>query len=73
MSHYSLKQIKTLSVAISDIYIDDPVESGPRAIADVLRPFMIELKRSRIAALPMRTEILDRYRKSVDFAAGARR
>ena len=61
MSHQSSAQIKSLSAAIADIHIASAVESEPRSIGEHLRPFMLELRRSRMTGQPMRQNILDRF------------
>ena len=64
MSHQSSAQIKSLSAAIADIHITSAVESEPRSIGEHLRPFMLELRRSRMTGEPMRQEIVDRFSAS---------
>lgn len=61
MSHQSSVQLKSLSAAIADIHIASAVESEPRSIGEHLRPFMLELRRSRMTGEPMRRDILDRF------------
>jgi hypothetical protein len=61
MSHQSSAQIKTLSAAIADIHIAPAVESEPRSIGELLRPLLLEMRRSRMTGEPMRQEIVDRF------------
>jgi hypothetical protein len=62
MSNTASAQIKTLSSAIADIYLpSDDEGQGPRAIGDILRPLMLELRRSRMTGQPPRQDILDRF------------
>ncbi len=60
MSSLSSAQINILATAIADIHIP-AVDTDPRAIGDILRPFMLELRRSRMTGRPMQKEILDRF------------
>jgi hypothetical protein len=67
MSNLSSAKINTLATAIADIHIPTADASAePRAIGDVLRPFMLELRRSRMTGQPMREEILDRFCAKAD-------
>ena len=53
-------QIKTLSTAIADIYLPADIEdTGPRAIGDILRPLLIEMRKSRLSGKPMSQDIID--------------
>jgi len=62
MSNLSSAQINTLATAIADIHIPAADENAhPLAIGDVLRPLLLELRRSRMTGKPMRKEILDRF------------
>jgi hypothetical protein len=62
MSYHSSAQIKALSNLIADIHIrDDEAANGPRAIGEILRPFLLELRRSRATGKPMRQDVLDRF------------
>ena len=62
MSNASSAQIKTLSTTIADIYLPASCESAnPRAIADILRPLLLEIRRSRMSGEPMRQDIVDRF------------
>jgi hypothetical protein len=62
MSNPASAQIKTLSTAIADIYLPSDEEGqGPRAIGDILRPFMIAVRRSRLSGEPLPQDILDRF------------
>lgn len=55
-------QIKTLSTAIADIYLPAECEdTGPRAIGDILRPLLIEMRKSRLSGKPMSQDIIDRF------------
>ena len=70
MSYHPSIQIKALSNAIADIHISaSDAEAGPRAIGDILRPFMAELRRSRMTGEPMRAEILARFAAPADATA----
>ena len=62
MSNAASAQIKTLSTAIADIYLPDNCEdTSPRAIGDILRPLLIEMRKSRLSGKPMSQDILDRF------------
>jgi hypothetical protein len=62
MSYQPIDLIKTPANAIADIHIRDiGVPSEPRAIGEILRPFLLELRRSRATGEPMRQDILDRF------------
>ncbi len=61
MSHHASAQIKALSATIADIHIAAVTTNEPRAMGDILRPFMRELRRSHAMGEPMRQEILDRF------------
>ncbi len=62
MSHSSSAQIKTLSNAIADIYLPASDDStNPRSVADILRPLMLEIRRSRMSGAPMRQDIVERF------------
>ena len=61
MSHHASAQIKALSATIADIHIAAVTTNEPRAMGDILRPFMLELRRSHAMGEPMRQEILDRF------------
>jgi hypothetical protein len=55
-------QIKTLSTAIADIYLPAECEDvGPRAVGDILRPLLIEMRKSRLSGKPMSQDIIDRF------------
>lgn len=69
MSYQAIGQIKTPANAIADIHIRDiGVPSEPRAIGEILRPFLLELRRSRATGEPMRQDILDRFCAPADSA-----
>ena len=57
----SSAKIKTLSHAIADIHIPAGTEVEPRAIGDLLRPLLLELRRNRMTGEPMRQDIVDRF------------
>lgn len=60
MSNITSAQIKTLSHVIADIHI--PSSDGePRSIGEVLRPLLLEMRRSRMTGEPMRKDIVDRF------------
>ena len=61
MSNIASAQIKTLSTAIADIYLPSDESESPRAIGDILRPLMLELRRSRMTGEPPRQDIVDRF------------
>jgi hypothetical protein len=62
MSYQPIGLIKTPANAIADIHIRDVgVPSEPRAIGEILRPFLLELRRSRTTGEPMCQDILDRF------------
>jgi hypothetical protein len=62
MSNTASAQIKTLSNAIADIYLPASDESSnPRSINDILRPLMLEIRRSRMTGEPLRQDIVDRF------------
>ena len=62
MSNWSSAKINTLATAIADIHIPaTDANTHPRTIGDALRPFMLELRRSRMTGKPMREEILHRF------------
>ena len=62
MSNIASAQIKTLSTAFADIYLPSSCEdTSPRAIGDILRPLLIEMRKSRLSGQPMSQDILDRF------------
>ena len=62
MANITSAQIKTLSTAIADIYLPASCEdASPRAIGDILRPLLIEMRKSRLSGKPMSQDILDRF------------
>ncbi|MBI1214009.1 MAG: hypothetical protein GC190_21310 [Alphaproteobacteria bacterium] len=61
MSNITSAQIKTLSTAIADIYLPASCEPTPRAVGDVLRPLLIEMRKSRLSGQPMSQEIIERF------------
>ena len=61
MSNTASAQIRTLSTAIADIYLPSDESEAPRAIGDILRPLLIEMRKSRLSGRPMSQDILDRF------------
>ena len=62
MSNAASAQIKTLSTAIADIYLpSDAEDTGPRAIGAILRPLLIEMRKSRLSGRPLSQDIIDRF------------
>jgi hypothetical protein len=56
----SSAQIKFLPRAIADIYLPSS-NNEPGSIAEVLRPLLLEMRRSRMTGEPMRKTVLDRF------------
>ena len=54
-------QIKTLSAVIADIYLPTECEPTPRAVGDILRPLLIEMRKSRLSGQPLSQDIIDRF------------
>jgi hypothetical protein len=61
MSNTASANITTLSTAIADIYLPNECETNPRAVGDILRPLLIEMRKSRLSGQPMSQEIVDRF------------